>query len=68
MHWLIPTAVHMSMLYTTVRSGHTSINHAASQKQAGRPTVFLIALGTEDDTKEKAEPAYHCAAQIHLRG
>lgn len=29
--------------------------------------IFLIALGMEDITKEKAEPVYHCAAEIHLR-
>lgn len=49
-------------------SGHTSINHAALQQQAGRSIDFLIALGMEDISKKKAGPVYHCAAEIHLRG
>lgn len=68
MHWLSLTAVHTSMLYTRICSGHTSIDHTALQRQAGRSTDFLITLGMEDITKEKAEPVYHYAAEIDLRG
>lgn len=68
MHQLSLTAVHTSMLYTRICSGHTSVNHTALQRQAGRSTDFLITLGMEDITKEKAEPVYHYAAEIDLRG
>lgn len=65
---LILNTDHMSMLYISTWSGHTSINHTASQQQAGRPIDFLFALGMEDIWKKKAEPAHHCAAEIPLRG
>lgn len=61
---------HMSVLYTRIWSGHTSINHVALQRQAGRSIDFLFALFMEDISKKKKKkggPVYHYAAEIHLR-
>lgn len=50
---LILNTVHMSLLYIRMRSGHTSVNHAALQRQAGRSIDFLFALAMEDISKKK---------------